>query len=188
MARASRTPATFAQATASTSETISVSSVRKATSGPLLPGTGEEASRRSVVSRFSVGYSRASVWPITSISAAACAIRTFGVSRPPISSQAAARSVNAAIPRVVIVPAIPIGTHTSLARIPVPRNPADATPTIVNGAPLSVSVRPTMEVSRLNRRVQKPWLKTAMGLAPGCWLSLTSNSRPATGATPSAVK
>ena len=83
---------------------------------------------------------------------------------------------------------MPIGTHTSSARTPVPLNPSDATPTTVKGCPLSLSVRPTMAGSLLNRRIQKPWLSTATGLAPGWSLSPAPNSRPTAGTAPSAVK
>ena len=51
-ARASSTPATFAHATMSTSDTMTVSSMRNATIGPPFPGIGDEARSRSPVPRF----------------------------------------------------------------------------------------------------------------------------------------
>ena len=98
-ARARRTPATFAHAMINTNDTITVSNATNATIGPPLPGTGEEASSRNPVRRFCSWCSCSSVWPITSISAAAWAIETPGFNRPPIRNPRAARSVSVACER-----------------------------------------------------------------------------------------
>ena len=60
VARASSTPATFAHAIASTSETMPISTAKNAANGPLLPGIGDCATTRSPLPRFSRGNSRSS--------------------------------------------------------------------------------------------------------------------------------
>ena len=100
---------------------------------------------------------------------------------------AAARFVNSDVApssEAVIV----IGIQTSLVRTPVPWNPSGATPITVNGRLPMRTTRPTTSGDCAKRRVQNRWLRTTIGLAPGCSLSAPPNSRPAAGDTPSTVK
>ena len=60
------------------------------------------------------------------------------------------------------------GTHNDPASgASTPVNPSGATPTIVNGWPLSAIVRPTASVDPPNRRIQNACDRTATGGAPG---------------------
>ena len=58
------------------------------------------------------------------------------------------------------------------------------TPTTATTAPLTETVRPTIDASPLKRAVQKLWLRSATGGAPGN-ASASAKPRPAIGATPS---
>src|SRR5436190_16594135 len=97
-----------------------------------------------------------------------------------MTSEAPARFVSAGLSADVAAREVVIGIHTSGARMRVPRNPSDATPTTLKGWPLSNNVRPTVVGSRLKRRDQKRWLNTTIGLPPDASLD-SARSAPAGG-------
>jgi hypothetical protein len=72
----------------------------------------------------------------------------------------------------------------SSARPEMPRNPADNTPTIVNGSPSSESDRPSTAESALNRRCQNASLRITTFAPPGVASSSALKFRPIAGRTP----
>ena len=129
-----------------------------------------------------------SVWPMASSSALASCMVTPGRNLAPSISHGS-RVVSQLFPESGrATAAMEVGTHTSVDTTLIPRNRSFAMPTTVNGWPLSGSVRPMSAGSALNRCVQKRWLSTTSGLAPGRSLSACPNNRPAAGVTPSASK
>lgn len=79
------------------------------------------------------------------------------------------------------------GTHMSGLSNVVPWNPGGATPTMANGVPLIMTVRPTTDGSEVNRLAKSSALITATGVAPVA-SSSSRKTRPCLGMTPRTAK
>ncbi len=181
-------PATLVLAITSTSaESASSTDRNPATIPRRSPGNRLTGSTRTPCPRFTSGYSSCARAAIAASSASAAPADLSGARRPIAVSQTARRSCNtdALCPRRGV--AI-IGIHTSGASTYGPWNPSPATPTIVNGCPLSTMVLSSTERLASKRSLQNRWLSTTTGAAPGTRSSSGRKKRPSAGRVSSTLK
>ncbi len=189
-ARASSIPATLLQAIARSAPVRAKSAARKSRKGVRIgPGTRLVGSSAAVCRWLASGV--AALYCVIRVSSSACASVRLrpGASRPTPTCHTPRTAVSRfalGSPRASATMAI--GSHTSVPASVTPSKPGSATPTTAKSRLFRRNGRSSTRGSAPSRRVQKRWVSTTTGRAPGTTSSSSRKKRPRAARVPSTEK